>query len=331
MDPSAPELPPALLEGMSLTSDEAHAVEKSLEHAPEDLDARLRLLGFYLLAAVASPKAAWLGSQHILWLVQHAPEHPVLGTPLGIPVDEGVCADVGRTWRNHMEASPRNTRILVHAARFFGQMDRPFAEQIRYRLQLIDPPRFAEFALDFPLPGANAAQAEPAEVAGVDHSSGVNVVTPGASGPSRLLQDAIEALQSGDYDHARDCALAALAAAESTEPGRTNGELVHGAQSVLGHLALIDGDRAQACAHLRASTDVSGSPRLETFGPEMSLARALIEAGERDAVLDYLERCRRFWKMGHALLDAWEADLFEGRMPNFLGNLRWQVRVRAAR
>lgn len=315
MDPSSPELPQALLEGMSLTSDEAHALEQSLDDSPAKLDARLRLLGFYLLAAVASPRAAWLGSRHILWLVHHAPEHPVLGTPLGIPVDEGVCADVGRTWRNHLEATPRNVPVLVHAARFFGQLDRPFAEQIRYRLQLIDPARFTDFPLDFPLPTSSVPSA----------SGGVVAATPDEREPAELLSQAVKALEEGDEQQARRCAETALEMVRSTSPVRVQAEVVHGCEGVLGHLALARGDRAQACVHLRRSADVAGSPRLETFGPEMSLARALIEAGERDAVLDYLERCRRFWKMGHALLDAWEADLFEGRMPNFLGNLRLQL------
>jgi hypothetical protein len=53
----------------------------------------------------------------------------------------------------------------------------------------------------------------------------------------------------------------------------------------------------------------------------MELAKALIEAGERDAVLDYLEMAGKFWKPGARDLARWTADIKGGMTPEF-GNLR---------
>lgn len=74
---------------------------------------------------------------------------------------------------------------------------------------------------------------------------------------------------------------------------------------------------------LRAAGETPGSPQLNSFGPNMTLAKDLLERGERDAVLAYFEACRVFWKMGGNSLDAWRQDVEAGRIPNFGANLRY--------
>jgi hypothetical protein len=83
----------------------------------------------------------------------------------------------------------------------------------------------------------------------------------------------------------------------------------------LGRLALRRGDAEGAKEHLLASAEVKGSPVLNSFGPSMSLARDLLQAGERDAVLAYLERCSRFWKDDSPRV--WSEDIRAGRTPRF--------------
>jgi hypothetical protein len=50
----------------------------------------------------------------------------------------------------------------------------------------------------------------------------------------------------------------------------------------------------------------------------MSLARELLEKGERDTVLQYLELCRKFWNNGDAIerLDEWTKIIKEGKVPS---------------
>ena len=64
-----------------------------------------------------------------------------------------------------------------------------------------------------------------------------------------------------------------------------------------------------------------GSPQMDTFGPNMSLARDLVEKGERETVLQYFELCRKFWKLGQDRLDQWTKDVRAGQMPDFGANL----------
>jgi hypothetical protein len=88
-------------------------------------------------------------------------------------------------------------------------------------------------------------------------------------------------------------------------------------------VSLRKGDVAQAKVHLLESGKSSGSPTLMSFGPNMSLAKGLLESGERDTVLEYFEECRTFWKMGAAKLDEWSARVRNGEIPNFGSNLRY--------
>jgi hypothetical protein len=99
------------------------------------------------------------------------------------------------------------------------------------------------------------------------------------------------------------------------------GQAVHDGNLVLGMIALRHGDVPQARRYLLESAKTKGSPTLDSFGPNMLLAKALLEKGERDAVLEYFESCRSFWTMGAAQLDAWAATVRGGGMPSFGANL----------
>ena len=80
---------------------------------------------------------------------------------------------------------------------------------------------------------------------------------------------------------------------------------------------------ADAVNFLRASGETPGSPQLNSFGPNMSLARDLLEQGETEAVLAYFELCRVFWKMGGSRLDAWAREVRAGNLPAFGANLSY--------
>ena len=86
---------------------------------------------------------------------------------------------------------------------------------------------------------------------------------------------------------------------------------------VLGRVALREGNIARAKRHLLASARVSGSPVLSSFGPDMTLAKELLEKGQKTVVLEYLHLCATFWEYKAARLKDWEDDIRKGRMPDF--------------
>jgi hypothetical protein len=92
---------------------------------------------------------------------------------------------------------------------------------------------------------------------------------------------------------------------------------------VLGRISVKRGDFAAAGKYLLAAGATPGSPQLDSFGPNMGLAKELVENGHADVVLRYLGICRKFWQSDNGKLDEWSAAIREGRTPEFGSSLRY--------
>ncbi|WP_116124681.1 hypothetical protein [Lewinella sp. IMCC34183] len=112
-----------------------------------------------------------------------------------------------------------------------------------------------------------------------------------------------------------------LAAAAQHTNCKNYGNAIHQANIVLGLLEVERGCLDRAERHLTDAARTPGSPQLTAFGPNMLLARKLLEAGRREPVLDYLKRCRKIWKLHFGRLWLWAFDVRLGRTPNFGANL----------
>lgn len=99
------------------------------------------------------------------------------------------------------------------------------------------------------------------------------------------------------------------------------GNAIHDGNMVLGRVALKGGQVDAAKAYLLQAGATPGSPQLNTFGPNMSLAQDLIEAGDREAVVQYFKLCRKFWEMQDGKLDQWTRQVQAGEHPQFGANL----------
>ena len=113
-----------------------------------------------------------------------------------------------------------------------------------------------------------------------------------------------------------------LAAAPQHPRDWNYGNALHDGHTVLGRLALRQGDIAKAREQLLDSARTPGSPQLRSVGPTMWLAKELLEKGEKDAVLEYLTLCRDFWATGALSLSTWSQEVREGRTPDFGLSLR---------
>lgn len=146
----------------------------------------------------------------------------------------------------------------------------------------------------------------------------------------------------------RDLAPAALAAGDLTKAKKYGRELqavgeeikknsnidsrmpsyaTHASNIVLGLIALDEGRIAKAKEHLLAAGQFSGGPdtSLMTWGPNMLLAKKLLEKGERETVVQYFDSCSKFWERENGRLAKWKREVNEGEMPDFAGNLRYVV------
>jgi hypothetical protein len=132
---------------------------------------------------------------------------------------------------------------------------------------------------------------------------------------------AMGAYTLGEFSLARQLAHDTLLLADLYRDDWNYGNAIHFAHTVLGLLALRNGDTRLACEELEKSGETPGSPQLGSFGPTMRLAKELLNCRESPSVLRYFQQCRRFWKMGETWLSIWEKKVARGAMPVFFGHI----------
>lgn len=112
-----------------------------------------------------------------------------------------------------------------------------------------------------------------------------------------------------------------LRIAEKYKKDWNYGNAIHKAHLALGRVALRKDNIEEAKKQLLLAGNTPGSPQLDSFGPNMLLAKELLEKGEREVVLEYLELCAEFWDLHLERLIAWEEKIKKGESPGFGSNL----------
>jgi hypothetical protein len=97
----------------------------------------------------------------------------------------------------------------------------------------------------------------------------------------------------------------------------TSGDAIYAGNLILAQAALDNNDVANAKQYLLQAASTSGARRIEQNGLDFSVARALFERGEKDAVVEYIQKGRTLWPQGAANLGRMEAAIRAGRRPNF--------------
>ena len=111
-------------------------------------------------------------------------------------------------------------------------------------------------------------------------------------------------LGAGDLAGALTVADALLVETSNTPEDDWNyGNLVHHTHILRGKVFLVQGDASAAAAEFMAAGETPGSPQLDSFGPDLSLAWALLGGGEDSAVLSYLHQIAQFWSPDDPVAD----------------------------
>lgn len=93
------------------------------------------------------------------------------------------------------------------------------------------------------------------------------------------------------------------------------GTAIQDGNIVIGRIALQKGDLAEAKRRLGEAGRGPGSDVIAAYGPDLQLAKELLERGERSAVVDYLRLIANFWKPEDGRLDRWVEELQSGKTP----------------
>ncbi|MDE0052850.1 MAG: RNA polymerase subunit sigma-24 [Gammaproteobacteria bacterium] len=311
--------------GSSLSAEQAESLEARLEGDPQDIRTRTHLIIYYF-QAFADEKARHVRNRHVIWLIRNAPEAGVLAHPFGA-IDPRLDADdyvTGKdAWLSHIEREPTNVAFLAHATSYLAMsQDAELIIAYLEELQRLEPQNskwpthlghlyLRESAYDSP----GATKATQALVH-FQRAYELSSFEP----EQALLLEALgkSALAAGRQDQARTYGTSLL---EYSRDRSAGGQSLHHGNLILGRVALMEDDVEGAKRHLLEAGRTSGSPTLNSFGPNMRLALELLERGERQVVLEYFDLCSKFWP--RSKLEEWAALVKAGRIPEFGANLNY--------
>ena len=309
-----------------LAPEEAASLEERLAENPDDVSARARLIQHYDSAQWEDEDTQERYAHHVLWLIENDPEADILAQPdchLDASLHADAFATATITWSRHLESMPENLSVLRNASKFF-MFSAP-----RRAIELLERGR----SLDNSNPEWSR---ELGQMHSMDMSDGVGEPDVAAAaralaefetayelseadGKDALLEDlAKTALVAGETEKAQAYAEAMLG---NTAEGWNLGNRVHHGHLVLGRIALAEGNVEQAKNHLLEAGATPGSPQLDSFGPNMLLAKELLERGETDTVVRYFELCSEFWELDSGRLSEWTALARADIVPDFEANL----------
>jgi hypothetical protein len=124
------------------------------------------------------------------------------------------------------------------------------------------------------------------------------------------------AYRANDFSAARKLAGEYLEVASVYRCNWNYGNAIHDANRYLGLIALRGGASDEAAVYLIKAGKSTGSPQLNTFGPELDLADALLKTGEIEAVKTYLKGIKRFWEMDNGQVSVWLSAIEKGETPD---------------
>ena len=319
------------MQGTRLSDDAAKKAEEQLRANPDDLSLRTKLLGYYTSKQFESEAARKVRQSHVLWVIEHRPEAAVAGLPQGQldPITDGEAFSQGKQlWLKHVEANPKNLNILGNAANYFLLWEADTSEQLLQKAKVLDPnnPEWSSrlgllYTLGMNRKPRDARKALAAKA--LEQFENALRLTDDANARSYLLKDTAKAaFEADELDKAKTYAEEMLKRATSQHDWNY-GNAVHHGNLILGRIALRSGDVEKAENFLLAAGNTPGSPQLDSFGPNMTLAKELLEKGEKDVVIKYLQLCDKFWKMGHDRVKEWVAAIQAGGVPDFSANLNY--------
>ncbi|HLH30707.1 MAG TPA: hypothetical protein VKY31_05860, partial [Terriglobia bacterium] len=291
-----------LYSGKSISKAKAEELEADVRKNPEKIESRLLLIGYYGANAKTAAERTKL-REHVLWMVQNHPEHPATAEPAlrEIPDDADGNAKILALWTKNIAAHPDDLAVMKDAEKYFFGKDPAEADQLIHQISAREPDNrewpteLANLYRMFGVPGETIN--DPAQRA-VEAYKRVLALTNNQAARQSLAGDmAQDAFKLGDFPAAATLAKIYLDGVDRAAVQRGN--------TILGRIALRSGDLESSKQYLLASAGQGAARDISVSGPTLILAKELLEHGERDAVVEYLEKCAGLWPRGQDALQLW--------------------------
>jgi tetratricopeptide (TPR) repeat protein len=251
-------------------------------------------------------------------MIENHPEHPATAEPglRYLPDDLDGNAQILVLWNRNLESHGDELAVLKDAEKFFFGKDPEEADQLIHRIAQKEPNDKqwpGELAELYRMSGIPGRYIEDPAARAIESYRRVLELTHNVTARESLAGDMAQALfKVGDLAGAAELAKIHLRSKDRTALQRSN--------TILGRVALRSGDVGGAKQYLLDSSSPLAEKDVSISGPTLVLAKELLQQGERDTVLQYLDNCLSLWPRGEGVLQLWIADIKNGRTPNF-GNL----------
>ena len=310
-----------LSKGSELTAEAVKELEAKTLADPHDCESRLQLLGFYSSASILSPEFRQKYADLVIWLIANFPESEGAGSTyshIDASIDPSGYLKAKNLWLKQISVHGEDTSVLSNAAKFFLQSDRKTTEELLKIAQALEPDNIdwcdqlgQLYRLGLIGQVSAKKRKELATNALLQFERSMSLQGESNASSSTLVDLAKASFEAGEIEKAKKYAERALHS--------ETGNAIHSGNIILGRLALKDGKIDEAGKYLIAAGKTSGSPNLGSFGPNMLLAKALLESGQKQVVLEYFELCKNFWD--RTTLEKWSEVVKNGGIPDFGPNI----------
>jgi hypothetical protein len=306
--------------GAGLLESEATALEREVERSPENLALRIALLGFYWPRSFLFDSERFARSSHILWIIEKCPALSILRdrpeADLDSVRDNAAWREAKRLW-DKRTTETKDPHVLGNAARFFRRADPRRSAALLEKAQQLEPGNRQwpmDLATVYSSPSGCLADPEASQKA-LAVLEEMSTPTNDAEKGYHLQKLAKAAIGAHELAKARLYGTQLVERARGGEFGPESGNALHHGNLILGRLAFKAGDVEEAKRFLLESAKVPGTPQLESFGPDLALAKELLAEGQQETVIQFLILCGNFWQSPQHELDQWIYAIRQGKNP----------------
>ncbi|MEM1059796.1 MAG: hypothetical protein AAGK14_11155 [Verrucomicrobiota bacterium] len=320
-----------ILEGGELSETQARELEKQVLSEPQNLELRLKLVGFYFTRRRYDPVYAKLAQPHLLWFIRNRPKSTEFATPYFMIFQDAhpeFFAEGKEAWLEQISRYPTDPRVMANAASYFALNEPKRARELLELACQLEPENsewgweLANQIVRDVRPSSRDEYLEANRQALALYEK-VLARSAGLIRFYRLPTVARTALKAHQDDRAKAYAEELLSVSTGYREDWNYGNALYDANVVLGHLALKNGEVEEAETYLLAAGDSPGSPQLDTFGPDLRLADQMLAKGRDKAVIVFLERIAKFWNDHQEEIEEWIVTIRNGKSPSWAQYIRW--------
>jgi beta-lactamase regulating signal transducer with metallopeptidase domain/predicted Zn-dependent protease len=305
--------------GRKISAEEAKVLEKIVEATPGKKTYKVndditKLLGYYFRRSIRDKNIKAKKRKLIFQLIKNYPGSRVLACAPGKIFSYKKDKELISLWEAQIKKRPKAKYILANAASQLSLHDKKLAEQCLKKCQKLDPNN-SEWSRKLGLLNKRSSKSQKSlksykrayKIKKTDYI---------------LIDLGKAAVKAGKFKDAEKYANDMLwRAGKMVKKGNNYGDLIFSGNSILGLVALKNGNVEEACKYLLKSGKTPGSVRLKFGGPDMTLAKELFKKGKKECVIKFLESCSKVWEVkrivGKDVCGIWIKQIKAGKTPKF--------------